>query len=366
MMKRALALAGRGQGWVEPNPMVGCVIVQDGRVVGEGYHRRFGGWHAEIEALRACSVSPRGATVYVSLEPCCHAGKTPPCTAALIEAEVARVVIAQRDPNPTVDGRGIRQLQAAGIAVDVGLLGNEAAELLAPYMTRILLGRPYVIAKWAQTLDGKLATRTGDSKWISGEVSRRRVHLLRARVDAILVGAGTVAMDDPLLTARDVPLRRQALRVVLDGLLRIPGKRQLLNTAQEVPTIVMTTPRPAQTAKAKRMIEKGVEVIAWQAYRDRLTLRSCLAELHDREVTNLLIEGGPTIFSTFFAARLIDEAFVFTAPKMIGDNRAPGVLRGQGVARIAAALTPLSVETQRFGADILHHLRFTEPPSAAK
>ncbi|GAF88580.1 unnamed protein product, partial [marine sediment metagenome] len=204
MMARAIALARRGEGHVEPNPMVGCVIVRNRRSIGEGYHRRFGGPHAEIEALLACTRDPQGATVYVSLEPCCHHGKTPPCTDALIAARVARVVVAARDPNPVVRGRGIRRLRTAGIDVETGVLEGEAAEVLAPYATRVRLYRPFVIAKWAQSLDGKLATRTGHSQWISCEASRRRVHRLRARVDAILVGCGTVLADDPLLTARGV------------------------------------------------------------------------------------------------------------------------------------------------------------------
>lgn len=179
MMARAVALARRGEGRVEPNPMVGCVVVRNRRVIGEGYHRRFGGPHAEIEALRFCTANPRGATLYVSLEPCCHHGQTPPCSDALIDARVVRVVVAVGDPNPVVQGRGIRRLRAAGIAVETGLLEREAAEVLAPYVTRMRLGRPYVIAKWAQSLDGKLATRTGDSRWISCEASRRSVHRLR-------------------------------------------------------------------------------------------------------------------------------------------------------------------------------------------
>jgi len=208
MMARAIALAKRGEGRVEPNPMVGCVLVRRGQVISEGYHRRFGGPHAEIAALQACQENPRGATVYVSLEPCCHQGKTPPCTEALIEAEVKRVVVAVSDPNPAVAGRGIRRLRAARLAVQTGVLAEEAGELLAPYSTRMKLGRPYVIAKWAQSLDARLATDTGDSRWISCEHSRRMVHRLRSRVDAVLVGSGTVQADDPQLTARDVSLRR--------------------------------------------------------------------------------------------------------------------------------------------------------------
>ena len=362
MMQRAFALARRGQGRVEPNPMVGCVLVRQGRVVGEGYHRRFGGLHAEVEALQACATSPRGATVYVSLEPCCHHGKTPPCTDALINAGVARVVVGLRDPSPLVRGRGIRQLRAAGITVETGVLVDEAAELLAPFLTRVCRGRPYVIAKWAQSLDGKLATRTGHSQWISGEASRRRVHRLRARVDAILVGSGTVKADDPRLTAREVSIRRRAMRVVLDGRLRIPPKCQLVDSAREIPTLVITSPGGAKTPKARRLVTKGVEVIAGRLRRGRLALDACLKALAKRDATNLLLEGGPTILTAFFEAGLVDEALVFTSPTLIGGSGAPSVLGGRGAPRVDAAVQPRSVETRRSGTDILHRLRFTDPP----
>ena len=359
MMARAVALARKGEGRVEPNPMVGCVIVRDGRVIGEGCHRRFGGPHAEIEALRACKVSPRGATAYVSLEPCCHHGKTPPCTDALISARLSRVVVAARDPSPAIHGRGIRRLRSAGIEVRTGVLEQEAAEVLAPFTTRVTLRRPYVIAKWAQSLDGKLATQTGDSRWISCEASRRRVHRLRARVDAILVGSGTVLADDPLLTARGVRLCRRAIRVVLDGRLRLPNKCQLEVTAGDVPTLVMTTTAQAATRKANALRRRGAEVIACRARNGRLVLADALRKLAKRDVTNVLVEGGPTILTALFEAGLVDEAFVFTAPLLLGGRRAPGVLGGRGVKHLSAAIKPRSATTQASGDDILHRMRFT-------
>ncbi len=359
MMARAIALARRGEGRVEPNPMVGCVIVRGQRVISEGYHRRFGRPHAEIEALRACTTSPRGATVYISLEPCSHHGKTPPCTDALIEARVARVVAALRDSNPLVRGRGIHRLRAAGIAVETGLLERDAAELLAPYLTRIRSGRPFVIAKWAQSIDGKLATHTGRSKWISCPDSRRRAHRLRARVDAILVGSGTVLADNPLLTAREVPIRRRALRVVLDGRLRLPDKCQLVVTSNTAATLVMTTTTQAKTRKAERLRRRGVEVIACRAPVGRLALRDCLRKLAKRDITNLMVEGGPTILTALLEAGLVDEAYIFTAPMLIGGYDAPGVLGGRGATGIAAAIRPQSVRTQRSGSDILYRVRMT-------
>ncbi|RME36824.1 MAG: bifunctional diaminohydroxyphosphoribosylaminopyrimidine deaminase/5-amino-6-(5-phosphoribosylamino)uracil reductase RibD, partial [Planctomycetota bacterium] len=315
MMRRAIALARRGLGRVEPNPPVGCVIVRHGRIVAEGWHRRFGGPHAEIDALRRCPAqAARGATVYVSLEPCAHFGKTPPCADALIAAGAARVVAAMRDPHPHVAGKGFRRLRQAGIRVETGVLRDEAAELLAPYLTRLHLARPYVIAKWAQSLDGKLAAAGGDSKWISNERSRREVHRLRARVDVILVGAETLRRDDPLLTARDVPLRRRAARVVLDGRLRVPLRCRLVDTARDVSTWVFTSAGAARTPKADRLRAKGVNVAAMRSRNGRLDLRAVLTELARREVTNLLVEGGADVLTGFLGERLVDEAWVFTAP----------------------------------------------------
>jgi diaminohydroxyphosphoribosylaminopyrimidine deaminase/5-amino-6-(5-phosphoribosylamino)uracil reductase len=360
-MQRALALARKGEGRVEPNPMVGCVIARRGRVIGEGYHRRFGGPHAEVEALTSCVEEPRGATVYVSLEPCRHHGKTPPCTEALIEARVGRVVAAVADPSP-LSGGGIRELRKAGIAVEVGVGETEAAEVLAPFLTRVALGRPYVIAKWAQSLDGKLATATGDSKWISGEASRRQVHRLRARMDAILIGSGTALADDPMLTARDVPVRRRAVRVVLDGRLRLSERSQLVVTASTVPTMVFTSKAKVGLSKAGRLARRGVEVAACRTHRGRPVVADCLRRLSRRAVTNLLVEGGPTILTSFLKAGLVDEAWAFVSPKLIGGSDGPGVLAGKGVARVADALIPRTVVTRRWEADTLFRMRLTEVP----
>ncbi len=358
-MEQALELAVRGEGRVEPNPMVGCVVVRNGEVMGKGYHRRFGGAHAEIEALQSCTRGPHGATVYVSLEPCCHHGKTPPCTNALIEARVARVVVATTDPNPAVKGRGIRHLRAAGITVETGLMKDKASEVLAPYATRIRLQRPFVIAKWAQSLDGKLATRTGNSRWISCEASRRLVHRLRARVDAIIVGSGTVAADNPTLTARGVPIRRKALRIVLDSRLQLSERCQLVTTCRAAPLAVMTATARAATPKARRLRQKGVEVIACRSRGGRLGLSNCLRLLADREITNVLVEGGPTVLTALFEAKLVDEAFVFISPMLIGGRDAPTALGGRGVARVDAALEPRLVQTRRSGRDRLYRLRFS-------
>jgi diaminohydroxyphosphoribosylaminopyrimidine deaminase/5-amino-6-(5-phosphoribosylamino)uracil reductase len=297
--------------------------------------------------------------VYVSLEPCCRYGKTPPCTKALIEAAVGKVVVAVVDPSPEVNGRGIRQLRRAGIIVQTGVLADEARELLAPFRTRVALGRPYVIAKWAQSLDGRLAAAGGDSRWISCEASRRRVHRLRARVDAVIVGSGTVLTDDPLLTAREVVLRRRATRVVLDSRLRLPDKCQLVVTSKDIPTLVVTTRTEAATRKAESLRRKGVEVVSCRSRNGRIVLVDALRRLAKRDMTNVLLEGGPTLLGSFFSLKLVDEAFVFTAPILLGGSEARVMLAGRGARRMGDALRPRRAATLRSGDDTLCHLRFT-------
>ena len=362
MMRRAIALARKGEGLVEPNPMVGCVIVRRGRVIGEGWHRRVGGPHAEIEALRACTAKPRGASVYVSLEPCNHRGRTPPCASALIEAGIAEVFVAVRDPNPSVRGGGFAALRRAGATVHEGPCADQARQLLAPYLTRIRLNRPFVIAKWAQSLDGKLATRTGDSKWISSEVSRKAVHRLRGRMDAIMVGIGTVQADDPQLTARGVRVKRRAMRVVLDTRLRINPKCQLVDTADETPTLIFAGRDHCSGAKANRLAQRGVEVVPIRIKRGQVAIAPCLAELARRGVTNLLVEGGPTLLTTMLTEKVVDEAWVFVSPNLIGGAGAPSVLGGRGIARMAETIKPLDVQTHRTGPDICYRMRFSPVP----
>lgn len=360
MMRRAIRLARKGEGRVEPNPMVGCVVAKGEQVVGEGSHRRFGGDHAEVEALRASGRRARGATVYVSLEPCCHEGKTPPCTEALIKAGVARVVVPMRDPNPLVCGKGLRRLRAAGIEVTCGVGRAEASEVLAPFLIRSRLGRPYVIAKWAQSLDGKLATASGDSQWISGPRARKLVHRIRARVDAIVVGSATAAIDDPLLTARDVALRRRALRVVLDSRCRLSLSSQLVKTAAKYPTMILTSRSGAATPEAARLAQRGVEIVSVRAGADGLNLRDCLRALAQRGATNVLVEGGAKVLGAFFRARLVDEAQIFVAPIMIGQG--PEVFGDLDIGKVADVITPVSCTTRRVGDDVFHRLRYTRPP----
>lgn len=362
MMNRAIALARRGEGRVEPNPMVGCVIARGTTVMGEGYHRRFGGAHAEVAALAACRAAPRGATLYVTLEPCTHVGKTPPCVDAILRAGLARVVVGVRDPNPQVNGRGIRRLRRAGVLVDVGIAEPGACAALAPFLTRQCRHRPYVIAKWAQTLDGKLATRTGDSQWISGEASRRLVHRLRARVDAVIVGSGTALRDDPQLTARGVPLRRTAARVVVDGRLRLRRSSRLVRTAPTPPVIVLTTRERAQSRKAGQLRALGVTVTGIGSRQGRLSPRACLRALTAHDMTNVLLEGGPTLLGAFFRADLVDEAWVFTAPFLLGDEGAPQTLFDPKARRMRDARRPEVIAVRHLEGDTLHRLRFHQPP----
>lgn len=349
-MARALELAERGQGFVEPNPMVGCVIAHDEEVVGEGWHRRFGGPHAEIEALRAARWRAEGGTMYVTLEPCCHHGKTPPCTKAIIEAGIRRVVCAQRDPFPAVSGQGIAELQAAGVQVDVGLFESDAQRLNAPYLKLLRRGRPWVIAKWAMTLDGRIATRAGDSKWISGDQSRAVVHQLRGRMDAIVVGSGTAQADDPRLTARP-PGPRTAARVVLDRRASLSGESQLVRTARETPVLVAVGPE-ASDENRSRLAEAGCEIVlcAGNTYQERLG--QLLDELGRRRMTNVLVEGGSRVLGAFFDSGAVDEVHVFIALKLVGGDQALAPIAGQGIARLADSLRLIDPEWQRLGDDM--------------
>jgi diaminohydroxyphosphoribosylaminopyrimidine deaminase/5-amino-6-(5-phosphoribosylamino)uracil reductase len=325
-MARALALAVRGEGFVEPNPMVGCVIVRDGAMIAEGWHERFGEWHAEIAALKQLKMQARGATAYVSLEPCCHQGKTPPCTQALIRAGVSRVVVAMEDPFPPVDGSGMAELKAAGIDCEVGLLGPQARYLNAPYLKRLMTGRPWVIAKWAATRDGKLAMADG-TRWISNEHSRDVAHQLRGRVDAIVVGSGTVEADDPLLTARPknpAHVKRTAARVVVDSQASLSLDSQLVRTAREVPLIVAVA-SSASVEACRRLVDRGVEILPCAGTSHAERFDSLLEELARRRMTNVLVEGGGRLLRTVFEMGAVDEVHVFRSPKDAGGDAPPAL-----------------------------------------
>lgn len=335
-MRRALQLARRGLGWVEPNPAVGAVVAVDGRIVGEGWHAAYGGPHAEVGALAEAGPATRGATLYVTLEPCCHHGKTPPCTDAIIAAGVARVVAAAGDPHPAVAGGGIARLRAAGIRVDVGLLEPEALRLTAPFRKLVATGRPWVIAKWATSLDGRLAGPTGGDRWISSPASRALVHDLRSRVDAIVVGIGTALADDPLLTARPGEptaradtddsrgLRgppRRPLRVVLDRSARLPLESRLVRTARESPLLVAVGPEAAPD-RAAALVRAGCEVFASPVADRGPMIDGLLREFGRRRMTNVLVEGGGIVLDAWLRSGAVDEAWIFVAPTVLGGDPA--------------------------------------------
>jgi diaminohydroxyphosphoribosylaminopyrimidine deaminase/5-amino-6-(5-phosphoribosylamino)uracil reductase len=350
-MRRALELAERGRGYVEPNPLVGAVVVRDGRLVGEGWHQRFGGPHAEVHALAAAGEAARGATLYVTLEPCCHHGKTPPCTDAVLRAGIRRVVAALADPFPQVAGRGAARLRQAGIAVDMGVGEAEARRQNAPYLKLLIAGRPYVHAKWAMTLDGKIATRTGNSKWISGDASRALVHELRARMDGIVVGIGTALADDPLLTVRP-PGPRTPLRIVLDSRARLPVTSRLAATARETPVLVITAgPPPDRVA----LLEQAGCTLLDLGGEGRPGVPQVLAELGRRRLTNILIEGGSEVLGSFLDAGTIDEVHVFIAPRLAGGAQAHTPIGGHGVERIADALRLGTWEVRPIDPDVYLH-----------
>jgi len=354
-MRRALELAERGRGSVEPNPLVGAVLVRDDQAVGEGWHERYGAAHAEVNALARAGGAAHGATLYVTLEPCCHHGKTPPCTEAVLRAGVRRVVAAMTDPFPAVAGRGGAWLREQGVEVDVGPGAEQARRLNAPYLKLVATGLPYVHAKWAMTLDGKICTRTGDSKWISSDRSRPLGHVLRGRMDAIVVGIGTVLADDPLLTARP-PGPRVATRVVLDSRGRFPEGSRLAQTAASAPVLVVTA---GQVGAARRIEDLGCELLALPAEGGRPAVTALLGELGRRRMTNVLVEGGSEVLGSFLDAGAIDEVHVFIAPRLAGGAGAKSPVGGRGVERIAEslALTDWEVTTVDGGApqDILLH-----------
>jgi diaminohydroxyphosphoribosylaminopyrimidine deaminase/5-amino-6-(5-phosphoribosylamino)uracil reductase len=350
-MRRALELAERGRGRVEPNPLVGAVLVKDGRIVGEGWHEEFGQAHAEVNALAQARAAARGAVCYVSLEPCCHVGKTPPCTDALIRAGVARVVAALEDPFPEVAGHGASLLQAAGIPMALGLCEREARRQNAPYLKLLATGRPYVHAKWAMTLDGKIASRSGDSKWISNEASRRRVHELRGRMDAVVVGIGTALADDPLLTARPAG-PRMAARLVLDRQARLPPTARLVRTAAEAPTLVIVSSE-APRERLATLRAAGCEVIEQPP--EASGVPALLDHLGPRRWTNLLVEGGALVLGSFLDAGAVDEVHVFIAPKLSGGAEAKTAIAGQGALRIADALGLAEWKVETSDGDLYVH-----------
>ncbi|MEZ6096737.1 MAG: bifunctional diaminohydroxyphosphoribosylaminopyrimidine deaminase/5-amino-6-(5-phosphoribosylamino)uracil reductase RibD [Pirellulaceae bacterium] len=350
-MQIALSIAKQGEGLVEPNPMVGCVIVQEGTEIGRGWHRRFGSYHAEIEAIRNAKETVSGSTAYVTLEPCSHTGKTGPCTEALIDAGVARVVISCLDPFENRAGAGAERLRAAGVDVEIGVLEAEGQALIHPFQMLCVESRPWVIAKWAMSLDGKIATQLGESQWISSIESRELVHKWRGNVDAILVGAGTVSADDPLLTARPAG-NRVATRIVLSSAGDLEKNSQLVRTAREIPLLVVSGPQ-IPVSNRKHLETCGAEVYVCKSSDSSLQLEELLQELGRRKMTNLLIEGGGTVLGSFLEADLIDEVRAFVCPKLIGGKDAASPIDGSGIGQLQLCPNLQMDSTEQIGVDLL-------------
>lgn len=366
-LRRAVELAHHGQGSVSPNPVVGAVITRAGEVLGEGWHERYGGAHAEVNAIAACAgVDLAGATMYVSLEPCCHEGKTPSCTQAIVGAGIARVVVASDDPSEHASGRGLGILRDEGVEVVVadGEVAAQARLLNQAFRKHARTGRPWVLFKSAMTLDGKVATRAGDSQWISGEPSREQAHRWRAMVDAVVVGIGTALADDPRLTAR-VPLTagatevHQPRRVVFDSLARLPLTSRLVSDASGVPLIVVVS-RAAPRAATDAMTAAGASVLVAAGENEPARVRSALDQLGGLGVSAVLLEGGPHLAGAFLDAGEVDEVRLFLAPLLLGGRTARDPLEGEGVDRIAEAMRALTLDCRRVGEDLLISARLQE------
>jgi diaminohydroxyphosphoribosylaminopyrimidine deaminase / 5-amino-6-(5-phosphoribosylamino)uracil reductase len=330
-MRKAITLARRGLGTTSPNPMVGAVVVKGGKIVGEGYHQKAGEAHAEVIALEKAGPRARGGLLVLNLEPCCHTGKTPPCVNAIIKAGLRKVVVAMQDPNPLVNGKGIELLRKAGIDVKVGLLEQEARILNEAFVTYVKNKRPFFLVKGAVSLDGKIATRIGESKWISNEESREYVQQLRSVMDGIMVGINTVILDNPLLLPKVSKPKRYPVRIVLDSKLRIPPACELVKTADKFRTIIFTLADSRQD-KESRLKSLGVEVVrVAPAENGRVPLSAVCKELWQREITSVLVEGGGELNSSFISEKLADKIVIFYAPKLIGGKNAPSLLGGKGI-----------------------------------
>ncbi len=365
-LARAIELARNGGGMVKPNPVVGAVVAREGEVIGEGWHERFGAAHAEVNAIEACGMADLSdATLYVSLEPCCHEGKTPPCTDAIVQSGIRRVVVGSDDPTEKAAGRGLGILRDEGVEVVLadGELATSARLLNQAFRKHARVGRPWVLFKSAMTLDGKVATRTGDSQWISGEASRELAHQWRASVDAVVVGIGTALADDPRLTARPDglidELEHQPRRVVFDSLARLSPSSQLVSAALEIPLTVVVS-RAAARADTDALEAAGVQVLVATGENEPARVRSALEQLGAIGVSSALLEGGPHLAGAFLDVGEIDEIRLFLAPLLLGGSAARDPLEGKGVERISEALRALTCECESVGEDLLISARLRE------
>ena len=349
-MKQVLRLAEKGRGRTSPNPMVGAVLVKGGKIVGKGHHAKAGEAHAEIVALHQAGEKARGSTLYINLEPCTHYGRTPPCAPRVIEAQVKRVVIGMKDPNPEVKGRGISNLRKAGIDVQTGVLEKECQKVNEAFCKYMVKKDPFVILKVASTLDGKIATRDGNSKWITGEASRRFVHRLRDHADGVLVGIGTILKDDPMLTTR-IEGGRDPYRIVLDSRLRIPERARIFDETPS--TVIIATTERGSKEKMERLRERGVQVLIFDSKEGKVNLNACLKRLGAMGIMTLLVEGGTRVNGSFLDKGAVDKFYFFFSPKWIGDPEAPGIFGGNGVRDLRKVIKTREVRVRKIGDDFL-------------
>lgn len=372
-MRRAIELAKKGGGYVHPNPLVGCVVVKDGEIIAEGYHEKYGEFHAERNALTRCKTETKGASLYVTLEPCCHYGKTPPCTEIIIEKGIKKVFVGILDPNPLVAGKGVKILQDAGIEVEVGLCENEIREMNKVFLKYITTKRPYVIMKTAMTLDGKIAAYTGDSKWVTNDESRKMVHELRSELAGVIVGIGTVLADDPMLNVRLEGEHHQPVRIVVDSNLRIPVDSQLVKTAKGYRTIVAcrhfdrSEAERSEVEKSSLNVNKqkgfldslqslemtGVELLECQSNNNHVDINDLMTKLGAMGIDSLLLEAGGTLNAAFLEAGCVDEVWAFIAPKIIGGEGAKTPVSGKGIDKMSEAINLQDIDIQNINGDIL-------------
>ncbi len=355
-MRLALKLADRGKGLTSPNPCVGAVVVKDGRIIGRGYHKQFGGPHAEIYALRQGGSKAKGATLYVTLEPCRHYGKTPPCVDAIISSKIKRVVAAMKDPNPLNDGKGLAILRKNGVKVEVGILADEARRLNEAFIKFITRKIPFVTVKVAQSLDGKIATHRGDSKWITGERAREFTHRLRSEIDAILVGVETILKDNPLLSARprnkSIGKIKQPAKIILDSKLRTPIAAKIFSSDSPGKVIIATT-KLAPKDKMEALKKKGAEILIMDSKDGKVNIKSLLRKLAEEGIAHILMEGGGKVLASAFEAGIVDKVLFFIAPKIIGGKLAPTSVEGSGIDNVNSAIRLKDVKFDRIGDDFL-------------
>jgi diaminohydroxyphosphoribosylaminopyrimidine deaminase/5-amino-6-(5-phosphoribosylamino)uracil reductase len=348
-MKRAIRLARKGIGYTNPNPVVGAVIVKGGRVIGEGFHEAYGGLHAERNAFKNCTEDPQGADLYVTLEPCCHYGKTPPCTEAIMEHGIRRVYVGNMDPNPKVAGRGVQILREHGIQVETGIMEEECRKINDIFFHYISHETPYVALKYAMTLDGKIAVKTGESKWITGQEAREHVHTLRHKYAAILAGIGTVLCDDPMLNAR-VRGGNNPVRVICDSRLRIPLSSKIVQSAKVIPTIVAACER---TKKAEKLEELGCRVLICPEKKGQLDLMELFRALRKEKIDSVLVEGGADINDSVIRTGAVKKIYTYVAPKLFGGKQSRSPVEGEGIERISDAVMLDGPEITKIGEDLL-------------